>query len=293
MNKLAVIIIATTLFSCSQEKYESAANCKLTNIKTSFILGRSAVIGSNATYPEEYERNVIVRDFDIDTYEVTNADFEKFITATGYITTAEKPQPGIGKAGGAVFKTPTRSNPNWWQFVEGANWRNPEGPNSTIIGRKNHPVVQVSLVDAKAYALWAGRKLPTESEWEYAARAGSSSTYIWGEERAPNGIERANTWQGAFPIENKSKDGFFGTAPVGCFEPNGYGLYDMIGNVWEWTLTEYAQSPTPNSFAIKGGSYLCAENYCARYRAPARQSQEADFSTNHIGFRTVSQIKAN
>jgi len=127
------------------------------------------------------------------------------------------------------------------------------------------------------------------AQWEYAARAGSKSKFVWGDQRAPNGIEQANTWQGAFPIENKKTDGYRLRAPTGCYEPNDYGLYDMIGNVWEWTLTEYEYTQTPNSYTIKGGSFLCAPNYCARYRAPARQGQEADFSTNHIGFRTVSR----
>jgi len=187
------------------------------------------------------------------------------------------------------FETPSATNPSWWQFVEGANWQHPEGPGSSIEGRGKHPVVQISLVDAKAYAEWADRSLPTEDQWEYAARGGSDTTYVWGEERAPGGVEQANTWQGAFPIQNTEEDGYRLTAPVGCFDPNAYGLHDMIGNVWEWTLTEYQNTPISNSYTIKGGSYLCAPNFCARYRAPARQSQEADFSTNHIGFRTVGR----
>ena len=250
--------------------------------------GGRVAIGTNNGYPEEVAREVDLVAFDIDVMEVTNAQFREFVTDTGYVTTAELPQPGIGKAGAAVFKTPSQNNPNWWQFVEGANWQNPEGPESDIIGKENEPVVQISLVDARAYAGWAGRSLPTEGQWEYAARAGRQSTYVWGEERAPNGEEQANTWQGAFPIRNSAKDGYHLRAPVGCFKPNDFGLYDMIGNVWEWTTTEYQQTRTPNSYTIKGGSYLCAENFCARYRAPARQAQEADFSTNHIGFRTVS-----
>jgi len=249
----------------------------------------SLKIGSQTGYPEEVTRSINVEAFDIDATEVTNAQFREFISATGYVTTAELPQPGSDTAGGAVFKSPTASHPSWWHFIEGANWQHPEGPESSIVGRDNDPVVQVSLVDARAYAKWAGRAVPTEGQWEYAASAGRQSKYVWGDERAPNGEEQANTWQGTFPVQNTLADGFALRAPIGCYAPNNFGLYDMIGNVWEWTKTPYEQIRIPNSYTIKGGSYLCAENFCARYRAPARQSQEIDFSTNHIGFRTVSK----
>ena len=175
-----------------------------------------------------------------------------------------------------------------WQFVEGASWRHPEGPNSTIEDRDNDPVVQISLRDAKAYAAWAKRRLPTDAEWEYAAKAGAETLYVWGEEKAPGGKEQANTWQGAFPLTNSKKDGYLRRAPVGCYEPNGFGLYDMIGNVWEWTDTPYENNSEAPQYVIKGGSFLCAPNYCRRYRASAMQPQDADFTTNHIGFRTVS-----
>ena len=264
-------------------------SCPAISKEAIIIHGAESIIGTDQAYPEERTRSVVLSDYDIDNTEVTNVQFKAFIDATGYVTTAEKPQPGSGKPGGAVFTEPSAANPNWWQFVEGANWKHPEGPHSNIDGQDNYPVVQVSLIDAKAYAKWAGRALPTEAQWEYAARAGSKSKFVWGDQRAPNGIEQANTWQGAFPIENKKTDGYRLRAPTGCYEPNDYGLYDMIGNVWEWTLTEYEYTQTPNSYTIKGGSFLCAPNYCARYRAPARQGQEADFSTNHIGFRTVSR----
>ena len=250
-------------------------------------------LGEENGYPEERIRQSSFDGFDIDRTEVTNADFANFVEATGYVTTAETPQPGFGKPGGAVFMSPTVTNPNWWQFVEGASWRHPDGPQSSIQSHPNDPVVQVSLKDALAYADWSGRHLPTEAQWEYAARGGTTTTYIWGDNLTVDGQEKANTWQGAFPIQNTVEDGFDRRAPVGCFDPNGYGLYDMVGNVWEWTRTEFPQSQSPQGFAIKGGSYLCAESFCARYRAPARQSQEADFSTNHIGFRTVSQTSGN
>ena len=271
----------------SKTTLESCADLKSPTVN---INATRTVIGTNDAYPEERERKVDLTNYDIDTTEVTNAQFDNFIQATGYITTAEQPQPGSKKAGGAVFRFPTDEDPNWWQFVEGANWRNPEGPNTDILGRENYPVVQISLVDANAYAKWIGRSLPNEAQWEYAARAGSNRTFIWGNELSPNGVQKANTWQGAFPIQNTKEDGYDMRSPVGCFEPNAFGLHDMIGNVWEWTTTKYEYTRTPNSYTIKGGSFLCAPNFCARYRAPARQAQEADFSTNHIGFRTVGKV---
>ena len=290
MRLLFLVLSVLLVSGCTPETTSSRQQvCALADSRTIALPASTVKLGLNAYYPEERERKVHLEAFDIDATEVTNAEFRNFVIATGYVTTAEKVQPGSNAAGGAVFSPPSATNPNWWQFVEGASWKSPEGPGSKIDGRENHPVVQVSLVDARAYAEWAGRSLPTEDQWEYAARGGSDTTYVWGKERAPGGVEQANTWQGAFPIQNTKKDGYELTAPVGCFEPNTYGLYDMIGNVWEWTLTEYEETRTSNSYAIKGGSFLCAPNYCARYRAPARQPQEADFSTNHIGFRTVSR----
>ncbi|WP_169331795.1 formylglycine-generating enzyme family protein [Robiginitomaculum antarcticum] len=257
------------------------------------IEGARTIIGSNMFYPEERERSVQFSSFDIDTTEVTNQMFTKFVSETGYVTTAEKPQAGFNTAGGAVFKQPTAKNLNWWQFVEGANWRAPEGPGSSIKDRGFEPVVQVSFEDAQAYAKWKGRDLPSEGQWEFAARANDTTEFVWGDERAPEGQEMANSWQGAFPIQNTLKDGYQLRAPVGCYPPNDYGLYDMIGNVWEWTKTPYSPQDQNPVYAIKGGSFLCAPNFCARYRAPARQPQEGDFSTNHIGFRTVSKEVSN
>ncbi len=252
------------------------------------IEGGSFQMGSDF-YPEERPiRTKIVDKFDIDAVEVTNAQFQGFVDATGYVTDAEKVQPGFDKIGSAVFSIPNATNPNGWQFLEGANWRHPEGPDSNIINQDNYPVVQVSYADAKAYATWTGRKLPSESQWEYAAKGQGDTTYVWGEEKAPDGVEQANSWQGAFPIQNTAKDRYFLRAPVGCFPANDSGLYDMIGNVWEWTDTVYQDSAGEPIYTIKGGSFLCAPNYCRRYRAAARQPQEAGLPTNHIGFRTVS-----
>lgn len=249
-----------------------------------------ANIGSENAYPEERPlRQVEISGFNIDATEVTNRQFRSFVESTGYVTEVEKPQPGFDVAGGAVFTEPSASNPSWWRFVEGANWRHPEGPGSSIKGRDFDPVVQVTLNDARAYAKWAGRQLPTEAEWEYAAKAGAETLYVWGSEKSPNGKEKANTWQGAFPIQNTVSDGYALRAPVGCFEPNAFGLYDMIGNVWEWTDTSWDRGSGAPSNVIKGGSFLCAENYCRRYRASARQPQEDNLSTNHIGFRTVGR----
>lgn len=256
------------------------------------IKGGQGIIGSDNTYREERPvRAVTVGTLSVDATEVTNARFAAFVDATGYVTMAETLQPGFDRIGAAVFTPPSALSPSWWQFVDGANWRAPEGPGSSIDGKDNEPVVQIAHADAQAYAKWAGRRLPTEAEWEYAARAGSKSLYIWGEERAPGGVEPANTWQGNFPLQNSEVDGFATRAPIGCYRPNSWGLYDMIGNVWEWTDTPYRRSEGEAVYTLKGGSFLCAPNYCRRYRAPARQPQEAGLSTNHIGFRTVADIE--
>ncbi|MGB1118640.1 MAG: formylglycine-generating enzyme family protein [Parvibaculales bacterium] len=253
----------------------------------------SFTMGAHPAYSEEGPpRMVEVSAFDIDATEVTNAEFAKFIAATGYVTDAERPQPGFDQPGGVVFRPPTLENPSWWHFVAGANWRTPEGPantETTIETRPHEPVVQVSFNDARAYAAWAGRRLPTETEWEYAANAGADTQYVWGDERAPDGVEMANTWQGTFPIQNTQDDGYAKRSPVGCFPANEFGLYDMIGNVWEWTDTVAARTDLETVYTIKGGSFLCAPNFCRRYRAAARQAQEAGLPTSHIGFRTVSK----
>jgi formylglycine-generating enzyme required for sulfatase activity len=259
-----------------------------------------------------------VRGFWADRYPVTNGQFLRFVRATGYVTTAERPPdaaqypdaiPSLLVPGSLVFRKPNRpvdlrDNRAWWEYVPGADWRHPEGPESTIDGRDDHPVVHVGYEDACAYAGWANKELPTESEWEFAARGGlGGATYAWGEEFAPGGRAMANTWHGRFPWENLKSHGYEGTSPVDAFPPNGYGLYDMIGNVWEWTASLFASRQTESNKksccaahepaahlalrVVKGGSHLCAPNYCLRYRPAARQGEAPDTSTCHIGFRCV------
>lgn len=275
------------------------AICIPADTPTIQLTGGRFMMGAASVYDEEGPaRMVEVAAFDMDATEVTNAQFAEFVSATGYVTDAEKIQAGFGQAGGVIFTLPTPRNPSWWQFVAGANWRHPDGPDSSVRGRDHEPVVQISYHDALAYAAWRGRRLPSEAEWEYAARAGSQSLYVWGDERTPDGRDMANGWQGAFPIQNTGRDGFLNRAPVGCFPANGFGLHDMIGNVWEWTDTAFLATAEKSSatgekiITIKGGSYLCAPNFCARTRAAARQAQEAGFPTNHIGFRTVASLQA-
>ena len=281
------------LTACEQKTPVVKYDMCLTGVPPPVSLeGGTAIIGSDRAYPEEQTvRQIELVPFEIDATEVTNAQFAKFVKATGYVTDAEKEQPGFSAAGAAVFVMPSATSPNWWQFIEGANWRVPEGPGSSIKGRNFDPVVQVSYKDAQAYAKWAGRRLPREAEWEYAAKAGATTLYAWGEDLSPDGKEMANTWQGAFPIRNTNADGFAFRAPVGCFPANGNGLYDMIGNVWEWTSSSYQASTGEPIQVIKGGSFLCAKNYCRRYRPSARQPQEAGLPTNHIGFRTVGDLR--
>jgi sulfatase modifying factor 1 len=281
-------------------------------------------MGSNAFYREERPiRRETVEGFWIDSHPVTNAEFQEFVTATGYVTMSERSpdaaaypdaDPAFLVPGSLVFTKPDRpvdmrDYRAWWAYVPGASWRAPEGPGSCLDGRSDHPVVHVAFEDAAAYAAWAGKALPTEAEWEFAARGGlDGATYAWGDEFAPDGKPMANIWQGRFPWENLAEDGYEGTSPVGAFPANGYGLYDMIGNVWEWT----AGAATPprgeddkpscckaketadrqTSGVVKGGSHLCAPNYCLRYRPAARQSQPLDTSTTHIGFRCVSRASA-
>ncbi len=280
------------------------------------ISGGTFIMGDEKHYPEEGpEVQVEVDDFWIDAHEVTNAQYSEFVNETGYVTVAERvpdpaDYPGIDPkmlvAGSAGFVPPTDMsngfNPlSWWRFIPGADWRHPAGPASSIEGMENYPVVHVAYEDAQAYAKWAGRKLPTEIQWEYAARGGlAGKTYAWGDEFTPDGEARANTWQGLFPVQNTEEDRFRGMAPVGCFKSNGYALYDMIGNVWEWTRSDFSPSHQASADAmpsgqseglgkvIKGGSFLCAPNYCMRYRPAARHAQDTGLGTDHIGFRTVS-----
>ncbi len=303
-----------------------------------WVAGGEFQMGSERFYPEESPvRSISVDGFWIDEHPVTVAEFRRFVKATGYVTVAERPpnpdeyrdaDPGLLHPGSLVFHTAAgpvdmRDVSNWWSYIVGADWRHPDGPASTAHGRDRHPVTHVAAEDADAYSTWAGKTLPTEAEWEYAARGGlDGATYTWGEEFAPGGRMMANTWQGEFPWQNLMADGFEGTSPVKSFPPNGYGLFDMAGNVWEWTSDYYVVHPTdpiypaccaphkaPGATAaasliagqpgahiprrvIKGGSHLCAPNYCLRYRPAARQGEAVDTSTTHIGFRCVIRNRA-
>jgi len=257
------------------------------------LAGGGFAIGSDEFYPEERpRRRAIVGGFAIRVTEVTNAEFAAFVEATGYVTVAERPAPETGAPGSAVFVAPEGGGPirpmSWWHWVEGANWRQPEGPGSSIETRMDHPVVQIAYEDAASYATWAEERLPTEDEWEFAASAGGTVSNTPYRTEQGQMIPIANTWQGLFPLFNTNDDGYVQSAPVGCFEANAFGLHDMIGNVWEWTQTPEGQSVG----TIKGGSFLCAPNYCMRYRPAAREAQETGLGTNHIGFRTVRATTA-
>ncbi|SPB13790.1 sulfatase modifying factor 1 (C-alpha-formyglycine- generating enzyme 1) [Caballeronia novacaledonica] len=295
------------------------------------ILGGTFMMGSNHHYSEEAPAHKVrVRDFWIDSHAVTNAEFERFVNATGYVTCAERPAnpedypgalPELLEPSSVMFARPPhrvdlRDHFNWWVYVRGANWRHPRGPDSSLAGLRDHPVVHVAYEDTVAYAHWARKDLPTEAEWEFAARGGlDGAEFVWGDELMPGGKSMANTWQGEFPWQNLLEDGYEWTAPVGSFPPNGYGLYEMAGNVWEWTSDWYqdhgkivkacctlddprggsrdasvdARNPQiriPRK-VMKGGSFLCAPNYCRRYRPAARMAQPVDTSTCHVGFRCV------
>jgi len=295
------------------------------------IDGGTFRMGSDEFYPDErpvHERSVDA--YLIDRYAVTNADFARFVDATGYVTVAERPMdpadyPGVAAEdlvpGAMVFTASAgpvdlRDWRQWWRWEPGAHWRHPEGPDSGIEDRMDHPVVQVAFEDASAYAAWAGKRLPTEAEHEFAARGGvDGARFAWGEEAYPGGEAQANSWIGSFPYDNRGRFGAT-TAPVGSYPANGYGLYDLIGNTWEWTSDYYAPrhivpgqeavdagarlnllasaSAEPGSRiprrVLKGGSYLCSPDYCLRFRPAARSPQADDTATTHIGFRCAADV---
>jgi formylglycine-generating enzyme len=295
-------------------------------------------MGSDRHYPEEAPAHLVkVGDFWIDRAPVTNKQFRKFVNDTGHVTLAEltpdaRDYPGalprMLKPGSLVFSSPKQAaDPRdwrrWWTFKFGANWRRPYGPRTSVSGLDDHPVVHIAYRDAEAYAAWAGKELPTEAEWEFAARGGlDGAEFAWGDDFTPGGNHMANTWQGAFPQQNLAADGYERTSPVTAYPPNGYGLYDMIGNVWEWTTDWWTPVHEANPAAkpccapqnprggredesydprqpnikiprkvLKGGSHLCAPNYCRRYRPAARHAQPIDTSTSHVGFRCVVRAK--
>ena len=298
-----------------------------------WISGGTFRMGSNDHYAEEAPvHRVTVDGFWIDRTPVTNRQFKAFVKATGHVTTAQivpnpKDYPGALPemifAGSLVFTPPPRVNDlkdwsQWWKFTEGADWRHPHGPKSNINVLDNHPVVHVCYGDALAYARWVGKDLPTEAEWEFAARGGlDGAEFAWGDELTPGGCHMANIWQGDFPTQNLREDGYARTSPINAFPPNRYGLHDMIGNVWEWTSDWWSnkheadapkaccvpQNPRGGAEAesvdpcqpdiriprkvLKGGSHLCAPNYCRRYRPAARHAEPVDTSTSHVGFRCV------
>jgi formylglycine-generating enzyme required for sulfatase activity len=259
-----------------------------------WVPGGSFIMGHDPRYPEEGPpRQVTVKGFWMDAHEVTNSQFAAFVAATGYVTLAERPPPALPDAppemrlpGSAIFAAPEPGNPAWWRWAVGAEWRHPAGPGTDIAGQDRAPVVQIAYEDALAYAKWAGKDLPDEDQWEYAARGGSAAALPEPVDGA--GKRQANYWQGVFPAKDTGEDGFRGRAPVGCFSANPYGLHDMIGNVWEWTSTAGSRADAAEPVGvIKGGSFLCAANYCARYRPAARQFQERSLGTDHIGFRLI------
>jgi formylglycine-generating enzyme required for sulfatase activity len=297
------------------------------------VPGGAFLMGSDHHYPEERpQHRARVDGFWMDETAVTNAQFAAFVAATGYVTVAEKPlDPMLYPGADAVMLVPgalvfrmtegpvdTRDISNWWHWTPGAQWRAPEGPGTSVEGREDHPVVHVAYEDSAAYALWAGKDLPTEAEWEFAARGGlDGAEFAWGDELRPGEVDVANTWQGPFPWRNFATDGYARTCPVRSYAPNGYGLFEICGNVWEWTTdwwgTRHHADPAKPCCAptnprgpamegsfdpaqpairiprrvVKGGSFLCAPSYCRRYRPAARHAQMVDTGMSHIGFRCI------
>ena len=317
---------------------KSEASAKARHDDMVFIQGGTFLMGGDTIWgrPDEFPRHQVkVSSFYMDKHEVTNAQFSAFVTATRYVTTAErkpdweeikkqlppgtpKPADSVLVAASLVFSPPNHPVPLdnaavWWKWARGADWRHPRGPKSNIKGKDNYPVVQVSWDDAVAYVKWAGKRLPTEAEWEYAARGGKSDIiYPWGNEPVSKGVIKANTWQGNFPNEKIKKDHYYHAAPVMSFQPNGFGLYDLAGNVWEWCSDWYRpdyyaacaqeglltnpvgptdsydpQEPTTPKRVVRGGSFLCTDQYCSGFRVSARMKTSPDTGLEHTGFRCV------
>lgn len=291
MRPALLALLLTGMSACSDTRPDEV-----------LIKGGTFSPGNDRSYPEERRgAPVTVGSFMMDTTEVTNAGFAAFVKATRYVTVAEKGfanDPRVPAAqrqpGSAVFLMPQPGQTPGWTFMPGADWRHPEGPGSSIDGKDAEPVVQIAYADALAYATWKGRDLPTEAEWEWAAGQGS---HVPGRERPViDGKPSGNNWDGVFPTRNTEADGYVGRAPVASFPSDGRDLFDMTGNVWEWTRSGWTAShapgasTNPQAHAIKGGSFLCARNFCARYRPQSRQMQEDNLGTNHVGFRTIRRI---
>jgi len=324
MNKISILLFALLLGACQQKGSHMV-----------IVPGGTFTMGADdaeARADERPRHTVTIDSFLMDEHEVTNAEFAAFTASTGYVTLAEKPvtkeelmqqlPPGSPQPdssmllpGSLVFTPPDHAVSlddvsQWWSFVAGANWRHPEGPESDLKGKSQYPVVHISWTDAQAYAKWAGKRLPTEAEWEYAARGGlKDQPFPWGNEALTTGKIKANTWNGHFPYQNTKTDGFSGAAPVKSFAPNGYGLYDMSGNVWEWcedlyNNTYYGQcvnahnpqgpatsydpdDPASPKRVIRGGSYMCTDEYCSGYRVTARMKTTAESGLQNLGFRCV------
>ncbi|MEQ1941928.1 formylglycine-generating enzyme family protein [Mesorhizobium sp. VNQ89] len=310
-------------------------NVDLSHSGMAWIPGGTFMMGSDNHYAEEAPAHrVRVDGFWMDVFTVTNGDFRRFVTETGYLTLAERPanpddypdaRPEMLVPSSTMFKRPAgpvdmSNHYNWWVYVPGTSWRHPRGPASSISKLMDHPVVHIAYEDAEAYAQWVGKEMPTEAEWEFAARGGlDGAEFVWGDELTPGGKHMANTFQGEFPTRNTREDGFEYTAPVGSFPANGYGLHDMAGNVWQWTADWYQEHPKIDSpcctasnprgathdemfdplqphahiprKVTKGGSHLCAPSYCRRYRPAARMAQPIDTSISHLGFRCIVRCK--
>ncbi|MDH5607891.1 MAG: formylglycine-generating enzyme family protein [Cyclobacteriaceae bacterium] len=335
MPKPAVLLAFLWFLSaCQPDRKPDIPNGMVRIPAGSFEMGAK----NNQAYPDEFPRHPVeISAFYMDKTEVTNRQFLEFVEATGYVTIAEKniewedmksqvppgtprPPDSLLLAGSLVFR-PTTGPVNlddysqWWEWVHGADWRHPEGPLSSITERMDHPVVHIAWDDATAYAAWAGKRLPTEAEWEWAAMGGKTdANYPWGNEPIENAFGKANFWQGIFPYQNHVLDGYYGTSPVKTFPENGYGLFDMAGNVWEWCSDKYdymayqndlkngqvkdpagsrkyndPRDPYTAKHVIRGGSFLCNEDYCSGYRVSRRMSSSKDSGFNHTGFRCVRQ----